>query len=44
MIRRIATLWLQSWLFLIWSALCVCIGASWAFVAVVADLTARGVL
>jgi hypothetical protein len=44
MIRRIAALWLQSWLFALWSALCVLAGAGWMLVAIIADLSARGLL
>lgn len=42
--RSIAGWYLKSWLFLLWSAACVCIGAAWAFVAIAAVFKAKGLL
>lgn len=42
--RALLGWWLQSWLFLIWSAMCVSIGATMAFVTMIATLKAQGIL
>jgi hypothetical protein len=44
MIRRLATLYLKSWLLLAWSAVCVSAGAAWAFVAITGAFRMRGLL
>jgi hypothetical protein len=44
MIRRLAIIYLQSWLLLLWSVLCVGIGATWAFIAIIGTLKAKGIL
>lgn len=44
MIRRLVSLYLKSWLLLLWSAFCVCAGAAWMLLAIVAELTRRGLL
>jgi hypothetical protein len=44
MIRRLATLYLKSWMLLLWSALCVCIGAGWMLIAIVGVFKAKGLL
>jgi hypothetical protein len=42
-IRKLIALWVASWIFLLWSVLCVGIGAVLFRMALVADLARRGI-
>lgn len=42
--KGLLALWLRSWLFVLWSALCICLGAAWAFAIIIATLKAQGIL
>jgi hypothetical protein len=43
-LRKAASLYLKSWLLLLWSGFCVCVGAAWMMVAIVGVLKMRGIL
>ena len=43
-VKKLVAAWAASWLFLLWSAFCICIGAAWAFIAIIATLKAEGIL
>ena len=36
--------YLASWLFLLWSAFCILIGAGWMYLSIVAVLRAKGLM
>jgi hypothetical protein len=42
--RKLLSLYLHSMFFLLWSCLCICLGAAWAFIAIRVVLKADGVL
>jgi hypothetical protein len=42
--KRLLSLYLKSWLFLLWSALMICIGAGWMWIAIASVLKAKGLL
>jgi hypothetical protein len=43
-LAKLAKAWAASWLFLLWSALCLSVGAAWAFAVIIAALKAQGIL
>jgi hypothetical protein len=44
LLQKWVAAWAASWLFLLWSALCLSVGAAWAFLMIIAALKAQGVL
>jgi hypothetical protein len=44
LLQKWVAAWAVSWLFLLWSALCVVVGAAWAFVVIIGALKAQGIL
>ena len=44
MIRRVLSLYLKSWLLLLWSAFCILLGVGWTLIVVVSVFKARGLM
>jgi hypothetical protein len=44
LLRKLAGFYIASLVVLVWSAVCICIGAGWALLALTFYLKARGVL
>ena len=42
--KAFGIIYLRSWLFLLWSAVCICIGATWMFLAIASVLKAKGLI
>jgi hypothetical protein len=41
--KRLGKAYLMSWGVLLWSSVCICIGAAWMYAAIAAVLRAQGI-